>query len=140
MVFPRVMGGLDPFTQERAVEMIRSAKKSDSRVDGDPLAHLVRLYPEAFAVPVTAIYNKINESGYWPADWKTEHLTIISKTPNPSGLKECRNISCTSIFSKILEGAVLAQLRKELAPDPCQYGGIPKCGADNLLVDIWEEP
>ena len=83
---PRVLGGLGPFTRERTTELLRAAKRSDSRVDGDPLAHLVRLYPEAFAIPVAAIYNKMNESGYWPAPWKTEHLTIIPKNPNPSGL------------------------------------------------------
>ena len=135
---PRVEGGLSPFTVERTTELLRAAKKSDSRVDGDPLAHLVRCYPEAFAVPVAAIYNEVNDTGYWPTPWKTEHLTIIPKNPNPSGLTECRNISCTSIFSKILEGVVLEQLRGELIPDPKQYGGVPKCGTEHMLVDMWE--
>ena len=135
MVFPRVMGGLDPFTQERTVEMMRSAKKLDSRVNGDLLAHLVRLYPEAFAIPLQSTTRSM-KAGTGQQIGRLSILQLSPKTPNPSGLTECRNISCTSIFSKILEGAVLAQLRKELAPDPCQYGGIPKCGADNLLVDI----
>ena len=135
---PRVEGGLGPFTVERTTELLRAAEKSDSRVDGDPLAHLVRCYPEAFAVPVAAIYNTVNDRGYWPTSWKTEHLTIIPKNPNPSGLTECRNISCTSIFSKILEGVVLEQLRGELIPDPRQYGGVPKCGTEHMLVDMWE--
>ena len=136
---PRVDGGLGHFNVQRTTELLRAAKKSDSRVDGDPLAHLVRCYPEAFAAPVTKIYNEINKTGYWPSTWKTEHLTIIPKNPNPSGLTECRNISCTSIFSKILEGVVLLQLHEELRPNPGQYGGVPKCAAENILVDIWEK-
>ena len=121
----------------RTTELLRAAKKLDSRVDGDPLAHLVRCYPEAFSTPVVEIYNEINNTGYWPISWKTEHLTIIPKNPNQPGLTECRNISCTSIFSKILEGVVLLQLRREPMPNRCQY---VKCGANHLLVDIWEKP
>ena len=135
----RVNGGLGVFTVERTADLLRGVKKSNSRVDGDPLAHLVRKFPEAFAKPVLIFYNEINTKGYWPADWKKEHLTIIPKTPNPADLLECRNISCTSIFSKVLEGVLLANLRGELLPDPAQYGGIPGCGAEHLLVDIWEK-
>ena len=116
-----------------------NSKKTDSRAEGDPLAHLVRLYPAAFAAPISIIYNEINATGFWPAKWKREHLTIIPKVPNPTDLSECRNISCTSIFSKILEGEVMAHLRKELDPHQDQYGGTPKCGAEHMLVDIWEK-
>ena len=136
---PRTDGGLGDFSIERTTDLLWAAKKkSNSRVEGDPLAHLVRLYPTAFAEPVSIIYNEINRGGNWPAKWKTEHLTIIPKVPNPSELAECRNISCTSIFSKILEGVVLKKLRAELEPDPAQYLGIPKCGAEHMLVDIWD--
>ena len=134
----RCDGGMGHFSTDRVSELLRKAKKTDSRVDGDPLAHLVRLHPEAFAQPVARIYNEINNSGKWPSKWKTEHLTIIPKNPNPSDLSECRNISCTSIFSKVLEGVVLLRLREEIAIDETQYGGVPKCGAEHMLVDIWE--
>ena len=108
-------------------------------VEGDPLPHLVRCFPEAFAEPVTKIFKEINNTGRWPAAWKTEYLTIIPKTPNPTDLLECRNISCTSVFSKILEGQVLKTLREEPTPDPNQYGGKPKCGVEHMLVDLWEK-
>lgn len=131
-------GGLPKFTIERTTELLKATTKTDSRVDCDPLAHLVRCYPTAFAVPVAATYNEIKKSGEWPAQWKTEHLTVIPKNPNPSDLSECCNISCTSIFSKLPEREVLLQLRKELLAGPCQYGGVPKCGVEHLLVDLWE--
>ena len=132
-------GGLGTFTEERTTELLRNAKKTDSRVDGDPLAHMVRRYPEAFVEPVSGIFNKINKEGIWPKSWKTEHITVIPKNPNPADLSECRNISCTSAFSKILEGVVLLQLREEIERDDSQFGGVPKCGAEHMLIGIWEE-
>lgn len=81
---------------------------------------------------VTEIYNRINDTGYWPAQWKTEYLTVIPKFPNPSDLSECRNISCTSAFSNILEYQVLAKLRGELVPDDRQYGQ-----AEASWVQLW---
>ena len=135
----RCSGGLPAFTLERTEALLKNAKKTDSRVDGDPLPHLVRRHPAAFATPIAAVYNRINDTGTWPASWKTEHLTIIPKNPNPADLSECRNISCTSIFSKILEGEVLKQLREELLPDPAQYGGIKKCSVEHMLIDLWED-
>ena len=136
---PRIDGGLGFFSTERTVSLLKNAKRTDSRVEGDPLPHLIRSFPDAFAVPVAEIYNLINETGRWPIKWKTEHLTIIPKNPNPTDLSECRNISCTSAFSKILEGQVLIKLKAELEPDLSQYGGVPKCGVEHMLLDLWEE-
>ena len=136
---PRTAGGLGHFSEQRTSELLQQSKKTESRVDGDPLAHLIRLFPTAFAGPVSKVFNRINSDGRWPRLWKTEHLTIIPKVPNPSNLSECRNISCTSAFSKVLEGVVLKQLRAELVPDATQYGGAPKCGAEHMLIDIWEK-
>ena len=132
-------GGLPRFTNANVTKILRESKKTDSMVGGDPLPHLVRRFPEAFAGPVGVIFNEINTTGMWPKAWKTEFLTIIPKVPNPASLAECRNISCTSIFSKILEGQVLLKLRSELLPDQNQYGGKPKCGVEHMLVDLWEE-
>ena len=137
--FPRILGGLPPFTRESVLKMLRASKKTNSVVRGDPLPNLIRQFPEAFVQPVMKIFNTINHTGRWPATWKTEYLTIIPKKPNPTDLSECRNISCTSAFSKILEGQVLEKLRGELAPDHNQYGGRPRCGAEHMLIDLWEK-
>ena len=135
---PRVAGGLPVFKQAAVEKILKDSKKSDSMVEGDPLPHLVRRYPGAFARHVCGIFNGINETGIWPKAWKTEYLTIIPKVPNPASLSECRNISCTSVFSKILEGQILNKLRRELLPDRNQYGGKPKCGVEHMLIDLWE--
>ena len=136
---PRVDGGLGFFSLERTSELLRASKNTNSRVEGDPLQHLIRSYPDSFSEPVSELFNRINSTGRWPASWKTEHLTIIPKNPYPVDLSECRNISCTSAFSKILEGQVLIKLRAEITPDPTQYGGVPKCGVEHMLLDLWEE-
>lgn len=135
----KVPGGLPRFDICRTTTILSRAKKSDLMVKGGPLPGLVRGFPLAFAEPVAKICNAINDTGEWPSNWKTEYLTVIPKLPNPADLSECRNISCTSLFSKILEGEVLFQLRGELRPDPCQFGGMPKCGAEHLLVELWEQ-
>ena len=135
----RTDGGLGHFSLERTAELLEGAKKTESHVEGDPLPHMVRRFLKAFAVPLSAVFNAVSNQGRWPARWKTEHLTIIPKVPNPGSLAECRIISCTSIYSKVLEGGVLKKLRGELIPDPGQYGGQPKCGAEHMLVDIWEK-
>ena len=85
---PRVPGGLGFFSAERTASLLRASKKTDSRVEGDPLPHLIRTYPASFACPVAEIYNRINKTGRWPSRWKTEHLTIIPKNPNPVDLSE----------------------------------------------------
>ena len=38
-------GGLGEFTEERMVDLLKNIKKTESRVEGDPLAHMVRRFP-----------------------------------------------------------------------------------------------
>lgn len=76
-------GGLGNFSMERTTELLEAAKKSNSRVDEDPLAHLVRLYPEAFAAPVLINYNETNNSGYWPTNWKKRTPDNYPKNSEP---------------------------------------------------------
>lgn len=70
------------------------------------MPQFVREHPEAFAEPVAINFNEINNTVEWPDNWKREFLTIIPKNPNPTGLAECRNISCTALLSKALENQV----------------------------------
>ena len=133
----RVPVGLQ-FSEDKVVEMLKNMKKKDSHVPGDPLPFLIRKMPDLFAPPISIIFNKACEEGIWPTSWKTEHITIIPKTKNPVGLSETRNISCTALLSKLLEGALLNQLKAELLPDPDQYGGQKACGAEHMLIDLWD--
>ena len=132
-------GGLGDFTVPSVEDLLSGHKRVKSRVDGDPLPHLVHKYPGLFAHPMSAIFfNRINTSTKWPSGWKREHLTIIPKNPRPGDLSECRNISCTSLMSKVLEGVLLEKLRGELRPDLAQYGGSKGCGAEHMIIEGWD--
>lgn len=105
----------------------------------DPLQNLVRNHPESFVTTVKAIFNAVNNTAKWPRTWKTEYFTIIPKNPNPSSRAECRNISCTSVLSKIFENCLMGQLREELTADPQHFGGTQKCGVKHMLVELWDK-
>ena len=100
---PKLGGALLDLTPADATKLLKPAKKTDSSVRGDPMPHLVREFREAFAEPVADIFNAVSRASEWPENWKTEYLTIIPKNPKPANLAECRNISCTLSFSKLLE-------------------------------------
>lgn len=115
---------------------LKKAKKPSSAVDGDVLPRLMKAHHSKFAKPAMLIFNSIFSTGKWPARWKEETVVVIPKTSNPDSLSNCRNISCTAFLSKVLESILLADIRKEIASDPCQYGGLEKCSVDHLLVDL----
>ena len=48
-----------------------------------------------------------------------------------------RNISCTCLFSKVLEFFVLKRLREEVAPRINQFGGLPGSGINHYLTSAW---
>ena len=130
--------GLGHFDAERVTKLLKDHKRVKSMVDGDPLPHLIRKFPEIFATPVSNIFNAVNTTGRWPAKWKKEHITVIPKNPKPSGLQECRNISCTPFLSKVLEGVLLKKLRQELQADLEQYEGEKGCGAEHMIIELWD--
>ena len=130
--------GLGIFDGARVLSILKSHKKTVSSVEGDPMPHLVQKFPDLFAAPVAMIFNAVNRSVKWPTNWKREHLTIIPKSSRPSSLAECRNISCTSLLSKVLENVLLERLLTELDPDLRQFGGVKKCGAEHLLIELWD--
>ena len=125
-----------PISMQEVHTKLREAKKPTSTVKGDLPPWIVKRHYGELVKPVTKIFNAVFSSGNWPKKWKTETTVIIPKTPSPNGLAECRNISCTSFLSKVLESVLLEDLRKELAPDESQYGGLKKCSVNHLLVDL----
>ena len=120
------------------MKRIREGKNVKSAVKGDMLPFLVKPCADIIAKPVSIIFNAVLKTARWPKRWKREVITVIPKNKKPSSLAECRNLSCTPRFSKILEGIVLEQLLGEIPRDVCQYGGIKNSGTDHLLIDTWE--
>ena len=66
-------------------------------------------------------------------------MTIIPKGIDPENLSQCRNLSCTTLFSKLLEAYILDELKKETSFADSQYGGIKGLGVDHFLVQTWDE-
>ena len=128
-----------PITVQQVAEKLAAAKKPNSAVRGDVLPRLMKEYHQVFAPAVTTIFNAIFQTNRWPAAWKVETTVIIPKTNCPESLAECRNISCTSFLSKVLESVLLEDLRSEIPIDPLQYGGIKGSSVDHLLVDLYDE-
>ena len=86
---------------------LRTMRKPRSMVPGDIFPQLVSNYSTALALPLETIYNAVTTELHWPCVWKREFVTVIPKGPNPEGLGQCRNISCTNLFSKVLESFML---------------------------------
>ena len=116
---------------------IKKAKKPRSGLPGDIFPELLTKYAEDLSVPLTIIYNKVLKTADWPAQWKNEHITVIPKKKKPQGLNECRNISCTNFWSKVLESIMLARLRYEIEDDPAQFGGLKGCGTAHFIAEVW---
>ena len=98
-------------------------KKSRSTVPGDIPPKLLLRVADKLAKPLSSIFNAVL-STEWPALWRLEYQTIIPKKKNPSSLNDCRNLSCTNFFSKVLESFVLEGLRSEINLSDKQFGGL----------------
>ena len=118
---------------------ISKGKKPKSRVDGDVFVNVVVDNLGLLAPVITDIYNKIINTGRWPAQWTTEHVTIIPKGRCPEDPSKCRNISCTNYLSKVLERLVLTYARQQVAPKPNQFGGEKGCSTDHFLTEVWDQ-
>ena len=90
------------------------------------------------AIPLAIVYNQTLNSLSWPKIWKSETVTVIPKNSAPASLKELRNLSCTPLFSKVLESFVLERLKSEINLSPRQFGGIKGCGTEHFLIETWD--
>ena len=107
-----------------------------SYVTYDPPPSLLRPCADTFAELLMPVLNRIGEEFWWPSKWKSEEVTVIPKKPQPESFDECRNISCTSIFSKLAESYMIQEIRSETELSTNQYGGSKGSGTTHLLCDI----
>ena len=108
-------------------------------VECDIYPNLVEEYSDLLAIPLCRIYNCCLQTGLWPSLWKNETVVVIPKNKNPNGLNDLRNLSCTPLFSKILETIVLERLKKETSVRPNQYGGIKGSSTELYLISAWNK-
>ena len=118
---------------------LRSFKKPKSQVPGDICPDLVTKFSDLLAIPLTSIFNQTLGSREWPELWKMESVTVIPKNSCPSSLGELRNLSCTPLFSKVMESFVLDRIKSEVSLSLNQYGGIKGCSTIHFLADTWDQ-
>ena len=70
--------------------------------------------------------------------WKAETVHVIPKNSSPASLAELRNLSCTPLFSKVLESFILSNLKSEVSLSNSQYGGVKGCSTNHFLIDTWD--
>ena len=121
---------------DRVAEVLKDMKKPRSYVSIDPPPQVLKLCIPHIATAITPVMNLIMCSSWWPDIWKQEEVTIIPKTTRPDSLDQTRNISCTSILSKLAETLLLSKLAEEVTLGPDQYGGKKGWGTDHLLCDL----
>ena len=120
-------------------ERMRLIKKPKSYTSIDIPPAVFNKCIDSLATATTPIFNLIRQSGWWPEIWKIEEVTIIPKTSHPTTLDETRNISCTSIFSKLAEEFMLQELQKDVRLSECQFGGRKGCGTEHLLAELSDD-
>ena len=118
---------------------LKHCKKPKGLVKGDIIPELVRKCHDLLAIPLHHIYNTVIRECEWPDLWKSETVKIIPKGKIPQTVKDVRNISCTPLFSKVLEHFVLVKLRTYLSLLNAQFGGIKGVGIDHFLAETWHE-
>ena len=117
---------------------LKEAKKPKSKVSGDLFPQLVEKFCDLLAIPLTKIFNLIMWTYHWPSQWKLETVTVIPKNNAAASYEECRNLSCTPLFSKICETYMMERINSEVKIDPKQYGGLKECGVEHLLTQSWD--
>ena len=149
--FVKVAERLEPLKETRMptfatrplidVEMIRkrlrSCRKPRGLLRGDIWPDLVSELAPFIAIPLAKIFDASMAACIWPNAWKLETVSIIPKKPHPENLGETRNISCTPLFSKVLEFFVLEQLKEEISPSTNQFGGVNGSGTNHYLAKTW---
>ena len=118
---------------------LKHCRKPKSGVKGDIDPRLVTKFCDLIAIPLHCIYNKVLRDYQWPEIWKRETVKIIPKKSIPESLKDVRNISCTPLFSKVLEHFVLVKLRSVMKLSNEQFGGVKGVGIDHFLCETWHE-
>ena len=131
------MDMVDPPLAYQISGRLRVCKKPRSEMDLDP--KVVTHCCDVLAMPLQKIYAEVFRTCSWPKQWKNETVTIIPKNAAPASLSETRNLSCTPLYSKVLESFLLEKLREEVTLNDTQFGGIKGLGVDHFLVETWDE-
>ena len=117
---------VEDIRQSDIADRLCRMKKPGSSVEIDPLSRFLVKHAAKLSEVLTPIINSVRRGMGWPGIWKEEEGTIIPKKNSPTNINECRNISCTSIFSKLCESYLMDMLTSEITLDGRQFGGVKR--------------
>ena len=121
-------------------EKISKAKMTKGGVPGDLPARIAKEFGPELAIPASRIFNKISQTGSWPARWKVEHGLPLNKVKpkQPEHEGELRIISLTAFLSKTYEKIVMDWLLHFIGSkiDVNQYGGTRGKSINHYLIDL----
>ena len=114
-------------------------------VEGDLFPKLVTSFSDLLAIPLTKIYNLIKATYLWPTQWQVETVTVVPRYSTASTFEEFSNLSCTLLFSKMMESYMIDQITKEVTidlrqkmrtrkPTNSSLGQHPKSSGRQLIV------
>ena len=136
-VAPVDCGFLCPELHEISAKL-KFIRKPKSQVAGDIPPKLVTKYSDLLAIPLRTIFERSFTKASWPKLWKKESVTVIPKCTRPSSLSELRNLSCTPLFSKVMETFLLKRLKDQTELETTQFGGIRGSSVDHFLIETWD--
>jgi hypothetical protein len=117
-------------------DRLKKMKKPKTAISIDPPPDVISSVSPALSCLLAYIINGVRCGGDWPEIWKTVEDTVIPKKGMPDSFDQCRNISCSSIFSKLCETYLLESLQEEVPLSIQQFGGIKGSGTEHYLVDL----
>ena len=126
----------EEWTEIDTIGLVSKYKLPKTTVSIDPPVQFLAATFTNSLWPMTEIFRAILNGQQWPAIWKKEEVSVIPKKTNPDAVEELRNISCTSVFSKLMESVLLRRLQAETSLSPNQYGGLKGCGTTHLLATL----
>ena len=124
-------------TQNEVIKEVRALKKPKSMVYGDMVPSTVNPLVQTAAIFLTPIINDSFASLSTAEVWRKETQTVIPKCNNSASFNELRNLSCTNLFSKLMEVFLLKRLSREVNTNRNQYGGIKGSGTNHFLINTY---
>ena len=117
---------------------LKNCKKPKSQVPGDINPKLVAKFPDLLAIPLFHVFKKSFATSTWPKLWKSETVTVIPKCSRPKEMNHLRNLSCTPLFSKVMESFLLKELKSKISLNCSQFGGQKGISIDHFLIETWD--
>ena len=130
-----------PYISEKLIaSKIEIAKNTKAGVEGDLPIKLSKQFSEELARPAAKIFNKIVQTGEWPARWKIEKGIPLNKVKpkQPESESHLRIISLTPFLSKTFEIIVFDWLVHYVGNkmDWSQYGGTKGSSSSHYIIDM----